>query len=304
MDLDLVDLFSGAGGWEVGAAALGKAGVGIDNDPDVVATRVAEELDTLEGDVRMFHAADFCGVDLLLASPPCQSLSLVGKQVGLREVGQVVDAVRSGSLLSTSDLRTGLMTYPLDWALRMKPRAIAWEQVPGALPIWQACGEVLAENGYSVWTGILDAEMYGVPQTRRRAILMAALDRDVEPPRPTHSRYHVRTPDKLDLWVPSWRSIKDVLDVGPFELMGDVRTSRGTIRPVDRPAGTVVASTDNGNYRWVDGDRQQVVMPWEFGVLQTFPSDYEWQGSMSAQFRQVGNAIPPLLAEAILGALV
>lgn len=304
MDLDFVDLFAGAGGWELGAAQAGVSGVGIDNDAEVVATRKEVGLPTLEGDVRMYHAEDFAGVDLLLASPPCQSLSVVGKQVGLREVGQVVEAVKTGELLATADLRTGFMTTPLDWALRMRPRAIACEQVPGALPIWEACAEVLRSEGWFAWAGLLDSEKYGVPQTRRRAILIAAQDRMVGPPKPTHSRYHARTPDKLDYWVDPWRTIEDVLNPDGFTHMGDVRTSRGTLRAVNRPAGTVVASADNGNYKWTDFENEQLVTPWEFGILQTFPHDYRWQGSQSAQYRQVGNAIPPLLAQRILEPLV
>lgn len=304
MDLDFVDLFAGAGGWDVGAKALGLGGVGIDNDTEVVATRKAAELDTLEGDVRMYRAEDFEGVDLMVASPPCQSLSVVGKRIGLREVGQVVEAVRSGSLLSTQDLRTGFMTYPLDWALRMKPRAIAWEQVPAALPIWEASGEVLAAEGYSVWTGMLNAEQYGAPQTRKRAIFMARLDGEVVPPRPTHSKYHARTPEKFDHWVEPWVAIEAVLDPEDYTHLGDVCTSRGTLREVSKPAGTVVASSDNGNYRWTNGDEEQVVSPEEFGVLQTFPADFPWQGPLAARYRQVGNAIPPLLAQAILAGLI
>lgn len=41
----------------------------------------------------------------------------------------------------------------------------------------------------------------------------------------------------------------------------------------------------------------------EAGVLQTFPPDYPWQGTKSAQFRQVGNAVPPLLAYRVLEAV-
>ncbi len=297
-----MDLFSGAGGWEI--ALSGLTGVGIDNDKDVVATRAAAGLATLEGDVRMYDAEDFAGIPLMLGSPPCQSLSLVGKMEGLREVGTVVDAVRTGQLYDVTDLRTGFMTTPLDWALRMKPRAIALEQVPGALPIWEAMGEVLTQHGYSVRTGLLNAEQYGCPQTRRRAILMASLDYEVQPPRPTHSRYHPRTPDRLDDWVEQWVAIEDVLPQDEFTHLGDVRTSRGTLRPVSSPAGTVVASADNGNYRWTDGERERVVTPEEFGVLQTFPADFAWQGSLVARYRQVGNAIPPGMARAIVDALV
>lgn len=300
MDLDYVDLFSGASGWETGARALGLTGVGIENDPDCIRTRKAAELDTLEGDVRMFSAEDFAGVDMLLASPPCQTLSLVGKRDGLAEVDAVVKAVHTGSLLSTLDLRTGLMTVPLDWALRMRPRAIALEQVPGALDIWQACVVILRQHGYSAWAGMVNSEQYGVPQSRKRAILLAALDREVDRPPATHSKYHQRHPDRRDEDVASWVAIRDVIDVNGWTHMGDVRTSRGTVRAVDYPAPTLLASIDNGNYQWTDFEDRAPIEPWQAAVLQTFPEDYPFEGSRSARFRQIGNAVPPVLASALI----
>ena len=85
-----------------------------------------------------------------------------------------------------------LVVEPLRWALALEPRWIALEQVPPVLPIWQAMAEVLREHGYSVWTGKLDAERFGVPQTRCRAILIASLDREVREPPATHQRYIAR----------------------------------------------------------------------------------------------------------------
>lgn len=55
--------------------------------------------------------------------------------------------------------------------------------------MWEAMANALRGYGYSVATGILSAEQFGVPQTRRRAFLLASLDGPVSMPRPTHQRY-------------------------------------------------------------------------------------------------------------------
>ncbi len=82
-----------------------------------------------------------------------------------------------------------LVVEPLRWALALEPRWIALEQVPPVLPLWEAMAVVLRSRGYSVATSILTAEAFGVPQTRKRAFLIASLDGPVSMPRPTHQRY-------------------------------------------------------------------------------------------------------------------
>ncbi len=82
-----------------------------------------------------------------------------------------------------------LVVEPLRWALALAPRWVALEQVPPVLPLWEAMSVVLRERGYSVWTGCLSSERYGVPQTRQRAILIASLDHEVREPPATHQRY-------------------------------------------------------------------------------------------------------------------
>ena len=123
------------------------------------------------------------------------------------------------------DERSALTLVPMHYIERFFPTYVAMEQVPAVLPIWEAYAELMREMGYSVWTGYLHAEQYGVPQTRKRAYLIARRDgRGASPPTATHSRYHSRTPEKLDPGVKKWVSMAEAL---------------GALYPASRPAPTV-----------------------------------------------------------------
>ena len=79
------------------------------------------------------------------------------------------------------------MLEPLRFAFDLRPEWIAFEQVPPVLDLWQAFAEHLRYVGYSAWAGVLNAADFGVPQTRRRAFLLASRVRQVNPPEPTHA---------------------------------------------------------------------------------------------------------------------
>src|SRR5690606_27892739 len=90
------------------------------------------------------------------------------------------------------DPRTALVLEPLRWALEAidlgRPyKWLAFEQVPTVRPVWEIFAELLRAEGYSVEVGNLQAEQYGVPQTRKRAILVARFGEPVALPEPTHS---------------------------------------------------------------------------------------------------------------------
>ena len=67
----------------------------------------------------------------------------------------------------------------------------------------------------------------------------------------------------------------------------------------DRPAPTVVAHLAKDGYMFIHPWEDRSITVREAARFQSFPDDFRFSGSMSSQFRQVGNAVPPLLAEAI-----
>jgi DNA (cytosine-5)-methyltransferase 1 len=114
-----------------------------------------------------------------------------------------------------------LVVEPLRWALELEPTWITLEQVPDVLGLWQVVAELLREVGYSCWTGILEAERYGVAQTRERAVLIARRDgKAAQPPVPTHQRYVPGEPRlehpqlTLEGEVQPWVSMADAIAYG------------------------------------------------------------------------------------------
>lgn len=284
------DLFAGAGGWDLAAAALGIHARGIENMKEARATRDAAGLTTIHDDVWTYQPDG--NAEGLIASPPCQTFSAAGKGSGRKALDDVLRGINDYYYADldhlrflgeeVGDNRTSLVLTPLHFAMKGHGyRWLAWEQVPTVLPVWEACAAVLRKHGWSVWTGLLQAEMFGVPQTRKRAFLLANRDRHVEPPSPTHSRYYSRTPDKLDPGVRKWVSMADALGWGlserpsPTVTGGGVETggaepiakldryitradwvlrgsnqAKAAIRPMDHPASTMLFGHCSNDVRW------------------------------------------------------
>jgi DNA (cytosine-5)-methyltransferase 1 len=118
------------------------------------------------------------------------------------------------------------------------------EEVPDVLPLFKQYAQYLRAWGYSVWVGILNTADYGVPQTRRRAILIASQVRTVGPPAPTHTEH----PGGEDLFgedLPGWVSMAEALDWNEgivINTRGQRRTPGGNEFSADEPSQTLVKS--------------------------------------------------------------
>ena len=262
------DLFAGMGGWSTGLRALGFRDLGVAaSDPDCRATRRVAGHHTLQGDVRDYAPAQLPPAAGLIGSPPCTTFSKAGKGSGRRNLDAVTLAVKATAARQAPDTsyyddpRTGLVVEPLRWVVQAldadEPyQWIALEQVRSVLPIWQAYAEVLRTEGYRVVTGSVNAEQYGVPQTRVRAVLLAHLDRAVSLPVPTHSRFYVKDRTRLDAGVPRWVSMAEALNWA-YPNMAELLPAAATF-PDDRtkprqgsePSLTVAFGHNAANWRW------------------------------------------------------
>jgi len=221
--LEVLDLFAGPGGWDVAAKRLGLDPLGIEWDTAACQTRAAAGLRTRQADVAALDPRDF-SADLLIASPPCQAFSAAGKRLGEQDKEHIIacslelaagNDTRAAHREKCADDRSLLVVEALRWALALEPEYIAFEQVPPVLELWTLYASLLERVGYRVWVGILEAERYGVPQTRERAILMASRRDPVAPPYPTHQRYIPGEPARHDFTLEGeilpWVSMAEAL---------------------------------------------------------------------------------------------
>lgn len=221
----------------------------------------------------------------------------------------------------------------LDW---VRPNAFILENVKGlSYKVHSdALGTIIerAERlGYKVTTGVLNAADYGVPQIRERCFVVGSLGPRIALPEPTHSS----DPESaLPPWVTAGTVLADLdtdengCDEGHFaggqhhSLLREVppgdnylyfTEKRGHPNPKfkwrsrywsfllklspDMPSWTIQARRSNnmGPFHW----RNRILRIGEIKRLQTFPDSFDLAGTIEQQWRQVGNAVPPLLAAAV-----
>ncbi|WP_051830719.1 DNA cytosine methyltransferase [Streptomyces violens] len=264
-------------------------------------------------------------------------LSLVDELANAKDVSALELVMKEAE--SFDDERTALVLQPLKWALQAnflgRPyEAIVLEQVPAVLPVWEAMGKVLERIGYkfpllegvdsdvtpqlplagtarssrraepSPRAFVLHTEEYGVPQTRRRAVLLARRDEHPRFPAPTHHRYRKGvTPPKdggLDPWVSMGQALgreDEFVVVSNYGTGGDPK-ARGR-RESTTPSATVTGKISRNRLEVNGKDIGPFTNP-EAGQLQSFPRNYPWSGRAVAQ--QIGNAVPPRLGVHILSA--
>lgn len=340
----LIDLFAGCGGGSLGFREAGlRAVAAVELDRDAAQAYEANVgIRPLTKDIRRVAGDDLLGAaglhrgecTLLFGCPPCQSFT----------------DLRRGSLSSRRDrARNSLLREYLRLAADVLARHIAFENVPGMLsPRWRPrfdeLLEGLADLGYEYVWDVLDAADFGVPQRRRRLLVVASRVAEPVLPVPTHGDPAAsgRSP-----WVTVREAIETLLPLGSGEVdpedayhrarrhsplalrrlraipEGGARTDLPEDLQLachkdhsghydiygrmwwDRPAPTLTSGCTNVTRgRFAHPAQDRAITLREAMELQTFPSSAVLRGSLDEMALQVGNAVPPLFAKRVGQAVV
>lgn len=309
---NLVSLFCGGGGLDVGLGFAGFKSLVVSDVTPIFVETVTTNLPHVKGLAKdaleltaseIIKLAGTSEIDLVAAGPPCQSFSVLG---------------RRGAL---DDPRGKLALKYFELVSELKPKAFLFENVPGLMSVnkgkdWiQLLEYAQKTTGYKLFRAKLNAADFGIPQQRERIVLIGFRDvvKFLFPAnRPSGLGANLITKQSL-FPVPSKWALEDVdgLPNHDIRLHGTRVQQRYTSIPqggrdktdhtdrIDpcRPSRTVlVGSSAGGGRPHIHPFEHRVITVREAARLQSFPDWYAFQGKSTAQYRQIGNAVPPLLA--------
>jgi len=312
----VLELFAGAGGLAIGLEQSGIKCVAL-NEIDKWACKTLREnrpnWNVLEGDIKDFDFTDYKNqVEIVTGGFPCQAFSYAGKKLGLEDA-------------------RGTLFYEFARVVKeVNPLICVGENVKGLLShdkgkTLEGMISILDEIGYNVVpVQVLKAINYNVPQKRERLILVGirkdieveyeyptpynviynlsdALKKgelyDSDVPKSNGSKYPEHKKQVLDLVPPKgyWRDLP--LDVqkeymGKSFYLGGGKTGMARRIGWDEPSLTLTCSPAQKQTERCHPDETRPFTVREYARIQTFPDDWNFAGSISQQYKQIGNAVP------------
>jgi len=322
-EFKVLELFAGAGGLAVGMEKAGIKCVAL-NEIDKWACQTLREnrpkWDVLEGDVKSFNFTKYNNqVEIVTGGFPCQAFSYAGKKLGLQDA-------------------RGTLFYEFARVVKeVNPLICIGENVKGLLShekgkTIEGMISILDEIGYNVVpVQVLKAINYKVPQKRERVILVGIrkdIDLKYEYPKPHNKIYNLidalKKGELYDCNVPKsegskypehkkavldlvpqkgyWRNLPIEIQkeyMGKSFYLGGGKTGIARRIGWDEPSLTLTCSPAQKQTERCHPEETRPFTVREYARIQTFPDDWKFSGSVSQQYKQIGNAVPCNLGQEI-----
>jgi DNA (cytosine-5)-methyltransferase 1 len=324
-----IELFAGAGGLAIGLERAGFNAVALNEmDKDACATlrKNRPGWNVIEGDIRNIDFTDYKDVDFLSGGFPCQAFSYAGNKLGFE------------------DTRGTLFFEFARAIKEIKPKVFLGENVRGLLThdngkTLDAIKSVIQELGYTlIEPRVLKAIFYRVPQKRERLFLVCirndlvkynnfdwpepfykvltlrdALKKgilyDSDCPRSKGQVYPERKKEILSM-VPAggcWIDLPDNVQREYMQksyFMSGGKTGMARRLSYDSPSLTLTCAPAQKQTERCHPEETRPLNIREYARIQTFPDEWEFIGSISSQYKQIGNAVPVNLAHAMGNKLI
>ncbi|VTU51873.1 DNA cytosine methyltransferase [Latilactobacillus sakei] len=316
--LKYIDLFCGAGGMSLGFDKAGFENIfSVEYNSQIANTYAKNFSDhkLLVADIKQIPNEDIDGIlngqiaDVVVGGPPCQGFSMAGNP-GRRFV---------------DDPRNYLFKEFVRFVSVIKPRMFVMENV--ARMATHNNGETLKEVisefsklGYTVKSKVLQAARYGVPQKRQRIFIVGTLmgsefeypagdDNYISvmqaigdlPKLKSGERSAIPNHIAMNHSEQMLKKMSFVPDGGNRQYIPEeIRPKSGDARKYIRYASKLPSVTVTGDNRKIfHYEQNRALTPRELARLQSFPDDFIFYGTSGSIQQQIGNAVPPKLAEAI-----
>ena len=316
-----IELFAGAGGLALGVEKAGFNTLGlIEFDKDAADTlkKNRPNWNVINDDIANISCLDLekyfsikkGELDLLSGGAPCQAFSYAGKRLGLE------------------DARGTLFYHYALFLEKLQPKMFLFENVRGLLThdhgkTYSTMLDIFTKAGYTIDKQVLNAWNYGVPQKRERLITIGIRNDLVGKTEYRFPKAHSYKPVLRDVLldcpdgpgvpygekkrkifelVPAggyWRNIDPAIAKEYMKSCWDMEGGRtGILRrmSLDEPSLTVLTSPSQKQTERCHPLEARPFTVRENARCQTFPDDWEFCGNVSAQYKQVGNAVPVNLA--------
>jgi DNA (cytosine-5)-methyltransferase 1 len=312
--LNVLDLFCGAGGFSHGFEQAGYNIVaGVDNKQSALNTFEYNHDSTgIKKDLTDTHPSEIDdrideNITVVIGGPPCKGFSVANNNTG-------------------HDDRNTLIDVFLDFVAYFEPKAVCMENVPAFRQKEYPTDEYesyenlvesrLNKLGYNVSIDVLNAVLYGVPQKRRRAIVLATKQNEqLEHPRPTHrisNNSDLSRTDTVEEAISGIDSddashnkpnhgdemVERIANTSQGESLYDSYNSKIKLNP-DEPSPTVACDGPRPSFRFAHPYENRGLTVRERARLQSFPDEFAFPVNRTKGRVLTGNAVPPLLAKSI-----